>query len=79
MNPFLLSVTAFFQIHTSGPCECEHLANWYTVTGIELPGTIIGLDVHGALDYREGETPEAALLRIAPPEAIRGLFLKEDK
>ena len=33
---------------------------------------------HGALDYREGETPEAAFLRRSPPEAILGLFLKED-
>jgi putative transposase len=35
--------------------------------------------IHGALDYREGETPEEAFLRRAPPEAIIGLFLKEDK
>jgi putative transposase len=35
--------------------------------------------IHGALDYREGETPEEAFLRRAPPEAILGLFLKEDR
>jgi putative transposase len=35
--------------------------------------------IHGALDYRAGETPEVAFLRKAPPEAILGLFLQEDK
>jgi putative transposase len=35
--------------------------------------------IHGALDYREGETPEAAFLRRAPPEAILGRFLMENK
>jgi putative transposase len=31
--------------------------------------------IHGALDYQEGETPEEAFLRRAPPEAILGRFL----
>jgi hypothetical protein len=34
--------------------------------------------IHGALDYRGGETPAEAFIRRAPPEAILGLFLKED-
>ncbi|HDS44991.1 MAG TPA: hypothetical protein ENN68_02655 [Methanomicrobia archaeon] len=35
--------------------------------------------IHGALDFHEGETPEEAFLRRAPPEAILGRFLTEDK
>ena len=32
--------------------------------------------IHGAPDYINGETPEEAVLRRAPPEAILGKFLK---
>ncbi|HUV80837.1 MAG TPA: hypothetical protein VMW40_08495 [Candidatus Bathyarchaeia archaeon] len=35
--------------------------------------------IHGALDYSNGETPNEAFLRRAPPEAILGQFMKGDE
>lgn len=35
--------------------------------------------IHGALDYSNGETPEEAFLRRAPPEAMLGQFFREDR